>query len=50
MKTHKESKNMEFVNVIPAIITSVCTLIVAIAASGLIRKLASFIDKIQIIP
>jgi len=38
---------MEFVNVVPAVITAVGSLILAIAASGLIKKLGNFIDKIQ---
>ena len=39
---------MEFVNVIPGLLTSVGGFIIAIALSGLIKKLGAFIEKIQI--
>ena len=39
---------MEFVSVVPGLITAIGGLIVAIAAAGLIQKITAFIDRIQL--
>ena len=39
---------MEFVNIVPALITAIGGLIVALAAAGLIKKITAFIDRIQL--
>ena len=38
---------MEFVNAIPSLLTAIGGLIVALAVTGVLKKIGAFIDRIQ---
>ena len=39
---------MEFINMVPTLISAIGGLVVALAAAGLIKKIGNFIEKIQL--
>ena len=39
---------MEFLNLVPSLITAIGGFIIALAAAGVLKKIGAFIDKVQL--